>query len=88
VGDQIRKTTRSWRQPVPGIRRVIHPGPTVPTMDRYSELESQRRSIAMANPRSMALDREQAMRLISELQNAVSRLRTLKQELLKLADET
>jgi hypothetical protein len=55
-------------------------------MDRYSELESMRRSIAMANPRSMALDREQAMSLISELQNAVSRLRTLKSELQRLAD--
>ncbi len=55
-------------------------------MDRYSELESMRRSIAMANPWSMALDREQAMSLIAELQNAVSRLRTLKSELQRLAD--
>ena len=56
-------------------------------MDRYSELESQRRSIAMANPGSMALDREDAMALISELQEAERRLRGLREGLRGLLEE-
>jgi hypothetical protein len=57
-------------------------------MDRYSELESMRRSIAMANPQSMALDGEEAMSLIAELQESERELRTLRVGLhLLLTDE-
>ena len=38
-------------------------------VDRLSELESMRRSIAMLNPRASALDREEAMALLRELQD-------------------
>ena len=56
-------------------------------MDRLSELESLRRSIAMANPRSPALDREEAMALLSELQDVQRRLWRLKYEMRKLLDD-
>lgn len=56
-------------------------------MDRSSELESWRRSIAMANPRSPALDREEAMKLLAELQEAERRLRRLRDALRQLLDE-
>jgi hypothetical protein len=46
-------------------------------VDRYYELEDWRRSIVMLHPGSAALDREEAVRLIAELQRALSRLREL-----------
>jgi hypothetical protein len=57
-------------------------------MDRLSELESLRRSIAMANPRSPALDREDAIALLSELQDVQRRLCRLKYELQRLVDDS
>ncbi len=59
----------------------------VPLMDRFSELESMRRSIAMLNPRASALDREEAMALLQELQDVDRRLRTLRDGLRRLLDE-
>jgi len=56
-------------------------------MDRLSELESMRRSIAMLNPRASALDREEAMALLRELQEVEQRLRTLRNGLRKLLDD-
>jgi hypothetical protein len=56
-------------------------------MDRVSELEAWRRSIAMANPQSAALTREEAMALLRELQEVEQRLWALKRELRRLADE-
>jgi hypothetical protein len=56
-------------------------------MDRLHELESLRRSIAMANPRSPALDREAAMSLISELQDAERQLRDLREGLKQLLSD-
>jgi hypothetical protein len=44
-------------------------------MDRYYELEDWRRSIVMLPPGSAALDREEAVRLIAELQEALRSLR-------------
>jgi hypothetical protein len=44
-------------------------------MDRYYELEDWRRSIVMLPPGSAALDREEAVRLIAELQDALRALR-------------
>jgi hypothetical protein len=44
-------------------------------MDRYYELENWRRSIVMLPPGSAALDREEAVRLIAELQAALRSLR-------------
>lgn len=41
----------------------------------------------MANPRSPALDREEAMALLSELQDVQRRLWRLKYELRKLLDD-
>jgi len=45
-----------------------------------------RRSIAMLNPKASALDREQAMALLRELQEVEWRLRTLQDGLQKLLD--
>jgi predicted nucleic acid-binding Zn-ribbon protein len=54
-------------------------------MDRLSELESMRRSIAMLNPRTArVLDREEAMALLQELQDVERRLWTLRRELRRL----
>lgn len=55
-------------------------------VDRLSELESWRRSLAMANPQSEALTREEAMRLLAELQDVERKLWALKQELRRLAE--
>jgi hypothetical protein len=56
-------------------------------MDRLHELESMRRSIAMLQPKAMALSREDAMRLIAELQDVERRLRHLKGGLQRLVDD-
>jgi predicted nucleic acid-binding Zn-ribbon protein len=57
-------------------------------MDRLSELEGMRRSIAMLNPRTArVLDREEAMALLRELQDVQRRLWMLRQELRRLLDE-
>ena len=56
-------------------------------MDRLSELESLRRSIAMLNPRAAALDREEAMALIREVQEVERRLWRLRYELRRVLDE-
>jgi len=56
-------------------------------MDRLSELESMRRSIAMLNPRASALDREEAMALLRELQDVERRLRCLRDGLKRLLDD-
>ena len=57
-----------------------------PSMDRLAELESMRRSIPMLNPRASALDREEAMALLGELQDVERRLRTLREGLRRLLD--
>jgi hypothetical protein len=46
-------------------------------VDRLSERESMRRSFAMLNPRAAALDREEAMALLRELQDVAHRLKAL-----------
>jgi hypothetical protein len=56
-------------------------------VDRLSELESMRRSIAMLNPRASALDREEAMALLAELQEMERRLRTLRGGLHRLLED-
>jgi len=45
-----------------------------------------RRSIAMLNPRASALDREEAMALLRELQEVQRRLRTLRDGMRTLLD--
>jgi vacuolar-type H+-ATPase subunit D/Vma8 len=55
-------------------------------VDRSSELEAWRRSIAMANPGSPMLEREEAMLLIAEVQEVRERLARLKYELRKVLD--
>ena len=57
------------------------------SMDRLHELERMRRSIAMLQPGTKALSREDAMRLISELQDVEGRLKRLKLGLQRLVDE-
>jgi hypothetical protein len=57
-------------------------------MERRYELETLRRSLAMLRPGAPALDREEAMRLVRELQAFERQLRTLRQGLLRLLDET
>jgi len=53
-------------------------------MERQYELESLRRSLAMLRPGAPALDREEAMRLVRELQDFEHELRTLRQGLKRL----
>ena len=50
-------------------------------MDRFHELENWRRSLVMLPPGSLALDREDAVALIAELQEAEGRLRGLRDAL-------
>ena len=50
-------------------------------MDRAYELENWRRSIVMLPPGSHALDREDAVALIAELQESERRLRALRDAL-------
>jgi hypothetical protein len=56
-------------------------------VDRYYELEDWRRSIVMLPPGSQALDREDAVALIAELQESERRLRGLRDALRGLLDE-
>ena len=56
-------------------------------VDRCHELEAIRRSIAMAPPGSPALDREEAMRLLAELQDLAARLRALRDALRAVIEE-
>lgn len=56
-------------------------------MDRALELENIRRSIAMLRPGTCALDREDAMGLIGELQDVQRRLEHLRNALALLLEE-
>jgi hypothetical protein len=51
-------------------------------------LETLRRSLAMLRPGAPALDREEAMRLVRELQDLERQMRTLRQGLQELLYET
>ncbi|HEY2665705.1 MAG TPA: hypothetical protein VGK51_02585 [Actinomycetota bacterium] len=57
-------------------------------MERRHELEMLRRSLAMLRPGAPALDREEAMRLVRELQDLERQLRTLRRGLQELLAET
>lgn len=56
-------------------------------MDRWYELENRRRALAMLPPEAAALKREEAMRLLEELQAMERRLRRLRDGLTALLDE-
>jgi hypothetical protein len=56
-------------------------------MDRLHQLEQMRRSIAMLQPGTKAnLTREEAMRLIAELQDLERRMRALREALAGVSD--
>ena len=57
-------------------------------MERRYELETLRRSLAMLRPGAPALDREEAMRLVRELQDLERQLRRLRRGLQELLSET
>jgi vacuolar-type H+-ATPase subunit D/Vma8 len=57
-------------------------------MERQFELESLRRSLAMLRPGAPALDREEAMRLVRELQALERQVRTMRRGLVRLLEET
>ena len=57
-------------------------------MERRYELETLRRSHAMLRPGAPALDREEAMHLVRELQDLERQLRTLRRGLMELLSET
>lgn len=57
-------------------------------MERRYELESLRRSLAMLRPGAPALDPEEAMRLVRELQDLERQLRALRQGLEELLSES
>jgi len=50
----------------------------VSVMERRYELETLRRSLAMLRPGASALDREEAIRLVRELQDFERQLRSLR----------
>jgi vacuolar-type H+-ATPase subunit D/Vma8 len=56
------------------------------SMDRLHELERMRRSIAMLQPGTKALSREDAMKLIAELQDVERRMRALREALKTVFD--
>ncbi len=60
-----------------GCARAVSNICSIP-MDRFYELENWRRSLVMLPPGSLALDREDAVALIAELQEAEGRLRGLR----------
>ena len=53
-------------------------------MERQYELETLRRSLAMLRPGAPALDREEAIGLVRELQELERQLRTLREGLERL----
>jgi hypothetical protein len=57
-------------------------------MERQFELESLRRSLAMLRPGAPALDREEAMRLVRELQALERQVRKMREGLVRLLAET
>jgi hypothetical protein len=57
-------------------------------MERQFELESLRRSLAMLRPGAPALDREEAMGLVRELQVLERQVRTMREGLVRLLAET
>ena len=57
-------------------------------MERQYELESLRRSLAMLRPGAPALDREEAMQLVRELQDLEEQLRALRVGLQRLLAES
>jgi hypothetical protein len=57
-------------------------------MERRYELETLRRSLAMLRPGAPALDREEAMRLVRELQDLERQLRALRHGLQQLLSDT
>ncbi|HXA74002.1 MAG TPA: hypothetical protein VNV83_07175 [Acidimicrobiales bacterium] len=56
-------------------------------MERRYELETLRRSLAMLRPGAPALDREEAMRLVRELQELERQMRTLRWGIQELLSE-
>jgi vacuolar-type H+-ATPase subunit D/Vma8 len=56
-------------------------------VERQFELETLRRSLAMLRPGAPALDREEAIGLVRELQELERQLRTLRQGLERLLSE-
>ena len=56
-------------------------------MERRYELETLRRSLAMLRPGAPALDREEAMRLVRELQDLERQMRTLRRGIQELLSE-
>jgi hypothetical protein len=56
-------------------------------LDRRHRLEVLRRSLAMLTPRQPALDREEALELLAELEEVDRRLRELRAGLRALLDE-
>jgi hypothetical protein len=57
-------------------------------VERRYELESLRRSLAMLHPGAPALDREEAMGLVRELQDVEHQVRVLREGLQRLLAET
>ncbi len=57
-------------------------------MERRYELETLRRSLAMLRPGAPALDREEAIRLVRELQDLERQLRSLRLGLQDLLAES
>jgi vacuolar-type H+-ATPase subunit D/Vma8 len=57
-------------------------------MERRYELETLRRSLAMLRPGAPALDREEAIRLVRELQSLERQMRTLRRGLEQLLTES
>lgn len=63
------------------------PGPLHPNQMAREKLEQLRRSIAMLKPGSLAMNREDAMRLLSDLGDVQGRLDRLRNGLRALIEE-
>ena len=81
---------RRWRRAFEPPRALDEPFTRtyVRHMARSHELESLRRSIAMLEPRTKVLTREEAMALIADLKEAMARLQRLREGLAELLAES
>jgi hypothetical protein len=57
-------------------------------MERQFELESLRRSLAMLRPGAQALDREEALKLVRELQGLERQIRSMREGLKALLEDS
>jgi hypothetical protein len=78
MGPRLQRGTQCRHVPLPWTRERTY---VRNVMERRYEIESLRRSLAMLRPGAPALDREEAIRLVRELQDLERQLRGLREGL-------